>query len=169
MSAEAAIAGVTWVALIVLYLGLAATLRDVRLLRNELAELKSGAVRPQAIDITLPGFAPATGAERVVLVADAGCPACQDAAETLAEAASSLSVRPALLTYEPADEWAHVGDRVDVARDGDAWAQLSHLNPPILLLVGPGGAVREMALLVNGQNVPTTLSAWGVRQVSERI
>jgi hypothetical protein len=166
MSPEVALAVVTWIALIVVYLGLAAVLRDVRLLRNELTALKAGRAGPQTIGLTMPALAPETGASRVVLVADAGCPSCQRAAEELAGVSETLPSRPALLTYEAPQEWSHVSTRLAVTQDGAAWSSLSHLSPPILLLVGPGGTVRELTMLTDS-GVARVLASWGVSSAAE--
>lgn len=167
MSPAVALAILTWAALVILYLGLAATLREVRLLRAELVRLKAGGTAPPAIEVALPSLAPEQGAQ-VVLAADAGCPSCHQAAEALAGYAEALPVPPVLLTYEAAEEWEHVGDRLRVVQDRAAWSQLSHLAPPVLLLVAPGGAVRELALPVGGKGVSDALSTWGVRPIPER-
>ncbi|SES41615.1 hypothetical protein [Actinokineospora terrae] len=137
---------ITWVAIVVLFLGLAAVLREVRLLRAVVGRDAGGF--SGAADIELgPRFA-----GRVVLAADTGCPLCREVAERLTDAV--------LLTHEPASAW-DVG--LDVVSDREAWRAVSHLAPPVLMSVGADGVVRRVSLPVRAEQVDAVLDDWGVR------
>jgi hypothetical protein len=168
MSPTVAITMITWVALVIVYFGLAAVLREVRQLRNELTALQAGRPRVTPIYASLPALAADAG-RAVVLVADSGCPACVEAADELARLAPRLPVRPKLLTYEPHEIWTSVVDRLTVVQDRDAWSQLSHLSPPLLMLIDEDGHVGELVLLVEGRSVGRTLWSWGLELAPERI
>jgi hypothetical protein len=169
MSPTAAVVVITWVALVIVYLGLAAVLREVRQLRAELAAVRAGAPRAKLLDLTLPTLAAAPGEKAVVLVADSGCPACVGAAGELVRLAPELPVRPTLLTYEPPETWEDVTGRLTVVQDRAASSQFSHLTPPLLALVDARGQVTELALLVDPQSVARTLWSWGFELAAERI
>lgn len=72
MSAHWALLVLTWAAMVVLFLGLGAVLREVRLLR---ARVDSGAASGERVDITLPP-AVTGGRAGLVLAVDSGCPLC---------------------------------------------------------------------------------------------
>lgn len=168
MSADTALTIVTWAALVILYLGLAATLREVRGLRAEVLALRSGgASRSPAIE--LPTLAHGGPAERVVLVADSGCPACDQAVAELVALAPRLGQDSCLLTYEDPEVWGAAAQTLTIVNDPAAWSQLAHLTPPIVLLLRPGGRVADLRLLVNGSDVRTALSDWGLIIASERV
>ncbi|WP_117209414.1 hypothetical protein [Allorhizocola rhizosphaerae] len=142
---------ITWVALIIVYLGLAATLRRVNQLQAELASLRAsgrGGVR-----LRLPGYS------GVVLAADASCDACHVAVGELA----SLAPSSTLLSYEPWD-----GTDLRVRVDTEAWRSLAHLSPPVLMAVDADGQVTDIALPTNPGDVAKALQSWGT-PVLERL
>jgi hypothetical protein len=162
MSPTAALTVITWVALAVLYFGLAAVLREVRQLRAELAAVKADTPPVTKPDLVVPALAAEAGKTAVALVADSSCPPCVAAAAELSRVAPRLPAQPKLLTYEPPATWESVAGGLAVVRDRPAWSQLSHLSPPILLLVDADGRVRELALLVDGRSLGRTLWSWGL-------
>ncbi|WP_026422692.1 hypothetical protein [Actinokineospora inagensis] len=147
MSALTAFLVITWAAIVVLFLGLAAVLREVRLLRATVARDPGGFTAAEP-DIDLGE----RFAGKVVLAADSGCPLCVAVARRLTDAV--------LLTHEPASVW---DVPLDVVTDRAAWRLVSHLAPPVLMLVGSDGRVRRMVLPVRVEQVDDVLDDWGVR------
>ena len=166
MSPWVALAVITWLAMAVLYLGLAATLHRVRMLSAELAALRAGGhVRASGVDLRLPALAaPQGSAPRLVVAADTGCPACHMTVAKVAALAPELSQAPILLTYEPPDVWQEdAGGLLDIKQDPDSWRVLAHLAPPLLLSVDAEGRVTSLALPSTPDDIPRTLAAWGLR------
>ncbi|GLW89783.1 hypothetical protein [Actinokineospora globicatena] len=138
---------ITWVAIVVLFLGLAAVLREVRLLRATVARDPGGFASAGAeIDLG------ARFAGRVVVAADTGCPLCREVVGRLTGAV--------VLTHEPAEAW---DTELEVVSDREAWRAVSHLAPPVLMLVGTNGVVRRVALPARAGQVDEVLDDWGVR------
>ncbi|MDP4506851.1 hypothetical protein [Nonomuraea turcica] len=169
MSADTALMIVTWAALIILYLGLAATLREVRRLRAEVLALRTGGGPSAAPALKLPTLAYDGQAERVVLAADLGCPACDQAVMELVALAPGLEQPPILLTYEEPEVWGTAAQALTVTKDPAAWSQIAHLTPPVVLLVRPDGRVADLRLPVNGSAVTTALADWGLTIAPERV
>ncbi|MFD7660045.1 hypothetical protein ACFV4N_39220 [Actinosynnema sp. NPDC059797] len=144
---------VTWVAIVVLFLGLAAVLREVRLLRAAVARDPAGFSAAQPDVVLGERFA-----NRVVLAADSGCPLCVAVARRLTDAV--------LLTHEPPGAW---DTRLDVVSDREAWRSVSHLAPPVLMRVDATGRVARLALPVREEQVDEVLDEWGVRGVGVRL
>lgn len=144
----------TWAAIVLLFFGLAAVLREVRLLRGMVARNTDGfAAAPP--DLTLgPRFAVDGG--RVVAAVDSGCPLCLTVVERLA----GLGAEATLLTHEPETTWAELAHGLPVISDGEAWRSVSHLAPPVLMLLDPAGRVRRMLLPVRAGEVDTALAEW---------
>jgi hypothetical protein len=154
MSPTVALAILTWAAIAVLFFGLAAVLREVRLLRGLVTGRPEGfAAAPPDIDL---GPRITGGATRVVLAADTGCPLCRQVAQRLAEGTPGA----VLLTHEPADRWNALAGPLRVYSDPDAWRQVSHLSPPVLMLVDGSGRVRRMVLPVRVSDVDGVLAGW---------
>ncbi|MCO1581101.1 hypothetical protein M8C13_35650 [Crossiella sp. SN42] len=141
-----------WLAIALLYLGLAAVLRELRLLRRQLtARQATGA---DLAELRLPGSVTARfDGPRTVLVADSGCPLCQFAAAELARHAA----RPVLLTYEEADAWPDLPATVELVTDRAAWQALAHLNPPMLLSVTADGRIDSLVLPTTAAEVRRAL------------
>jgi hypothetical protein len=168
MSPWPAVTIITWIALLVLYLGLAATLRQVRLLSAELAALRArGDTRATGIDLVLPALAVPDGpATRLVVAADTGCPACHMTVGLLAELAPGMATSPLLLTYEPPEAWRESAGPMEIRQDTESWRALRHLAPPVLMSVDPSGRVLDLALPSVPQDVPRTVAAWGFRDLT---
>lgn len=169
MSAPLALLILSWIAIVVLYLGLAAVLREVRMLRRQLDERSATAAAPA--ELRLPASfvkrVAQPGRERTVLVADAGCPLCRQAATVLAETATP-DFRPVLLTYEPPERWSSLPASVELVQDRDAWSSLAHLSPPVLLTVTPDGTVGSLHLPASERDIASALAALSSVPLSER-
>jgi hypothetical protein len=169
MSPWLALAVVTWAALLVLYLGFAATMRQVRLLRAELTSLRAGGhARAVGVDLRLPALADARAPRtRLVVAADTGCPACHLTVGALRDLAPRLRTTPILLTYESPDVWRSAAEGLDVRRDPDSWRLLAHLSPPVLMTVDAMGQVADVVLPTHRDDVTRALDAWGLTPTPE--
>ncbi|MGP3947157.1 hypothetical protein [Streptomyces sp. 7N604] len=159
MSATLALVILSWIAIVILYLALAAVLREVRMLRRRLDE-RAGTAVPPAELVLPPSFVERIaepGRERTVLVADAGCPLCRHAAAVLAEMATP-DFRPVLLTYEPPERWSSLPDALELVQDRDAWSSLAHLSPPVLLTVGTDGTIGSLHLPSSERDIAGALA-----------
>lgn len=166
MSPAVAVAVITWVAIVVLYLGLAAVLREVRLLRAQVMRLSVvTAVQPDEATsspaITMPGVI-REGAPAVVLAADSSCPLCRMTIARLARISEHLPEPAVLLTYEDEQTWGPLPPSLRVVRDEAAWSQIAHLSPPVLLQVNGQGKVTDLVLPARDDDVDATLATWGV-------
>ncbi|TMC04211.1 MAG: hypothetical protein E6J41_25445 [Chloroflexi bacterium] len=146
---------VTWAAIVLLFLGLAATLREVRLLRGLVTRSPDGFVTAPPRLALGERFA-GGGGSRIVLAADTGCPLCVSAAERLAR----LAPESLLLTHEPIAAWGDVGGRLRVVSDQETWRTISHLSTPVLMLVDGGGQVRKLVLPVREDQVDRVVGEW---------
>ncbi len=154
MTSSIAFSLITWAAIILLFFGLAAVLREVRLLRGTVSRTTDGfvAVPP---DLALgPRFAGGDG--RIVAAVDSGCPLCLTVVERLA----GLGAEATLLTHEPPTTWADLARGLPVISDGEAWRSVSHLAPPVLMLLDGTGRVRRLLLPVRAGEVDTALADW---------
>lgn len=169
MSATLALVILSWIAIVILYLALAAVLREVRMLRRRLDERAATAAPPA--ELILPASfverIAEPGRERTVLVADSTCPLCRHAAAVLAERAAP-DFRPVLLTYEPPDRWSSLPDGVELVQDSDAWSSLAHLTPPVILTVGADGTVGSLHLPSSERDVAGALAATNSAPLMER-
>lgn len=170
MSATLALVILSWIAIVILYLALAAVLREVRMLRRRLDERGADTAAPPA-ELVLPASfverIAAPGQERTVLVADAGCPLCRHAAAVLAEMATP-AFRPVLLTYESPEQWSSLPDTVELVQDRDAWSSLAHLSPPVILTVGADGTVGSLHLPSSERDIVGALAVPNSAPVMER-
>lgn len=150
----------TWAAMIVLYFGLAATLRKVKVLEAELAGIRAGgAAKASGISIKLPGYE-----GRLVLAADSACPSCfvtVKALDTL-----ELGVKPVLLTYEEPSTWD--APSLEIRQDTQAWRAVAHLSPPVLLSVDESGQVAQLALPTHPDDVIRAVAAWGMLERKDK-
>lgn len=145
---------VTWVAMAVLYLGLAATLRKVNALTAELASIRAGgAAKASGITIKLPGYE-----GRLVLAADSACPSCHVTVKALDTL--GLAAKPVLLTYEAPSTWDAPG--LEIRQDEKAWRAVAHLSPPVLLSVDAAGNIAHLALPTHPDDVTRALAGWGL-------
>ncbi|MFD5390114.1 hypothetical protein ACFWMG_35390 [Streptomyces sp. NPDC127074] len=169
MSATLALVILSWIAIVILYLALAAVLREVRMLRRRLDERAAGAAPPAEL-VLPPSFVERVaepGRERTVLVADATCPLCRHAAAVLAERATP-DFRPVLLTYEPPERWSSLPDGVELVQDSEAWSSLAHLTPPVILTVGTDGTVGSLHLPSSERDVAGALAVTNSTPLMER-
>lgn len=155
MSPSLAFHVLTWVALVVLFFALAAVLREVRLLRGIVLRNTDGFGTAEPEVYLGAGFATG-GPPRIVLAADSGCPLCQELADRLMRRAPGA----VLLTHENPGVWTRVGARLDVVTDRDSWRMVSHLAPPVLMLVDGSARVRRMTLPVRVEEADAVLDEW---------
>jgi hypothetical protein len=151
---------VTWAAIVVLFFGLAAVLREVRLLRGIVARNPDGFTAAQP-DLSLGeqfanGHTPLGSGRRLVVAADSGCPLCLAVVDRLAARAAEAT----LLTHEPAAVWDGIAHGLTVVSDRESWRAISHLSPPVLMLVDSSGSVRKMVLPVRVEEVDHVLGEW---------
>jgi hypothetical protein len=145
---------VTWAAMVILYFGLAATLRKVNVLTAELAAIRAGgAPKASGISITMPGYE-----GRLVLAADSACPSCSVTVKALDTLA--LRTKPVLLTYEEPSTWD--APSLEIRQDAKAWRAVAHLSPPVLLSIGEDARVAQLALPTHPDDVTRALAAWGL-------
>ncbi|MEN3356596.1 MAG: hypothetical protein V7637_578 [Mycobacteriales bacterium] len=171
MSPTAAFAVLTWVAIVLLFLGLGAVLREVRLLRALVSRDPDGFTAAQP-ELTLGGsFAgppadpagPGAAGPRMVVAADTGCGLCVTVVRRLADRGATATV----LTHEPAAAWAGLAGQLPVVTDRDAWRAISHLSPPVLMLVDPAGAVHKLLLPVRAEQADRAAVDWGAAAADE--
>lgn len=170
---------ITWVAIVVCYLGLAAVLREVRILRHQVSRLsfaagqlatagprEDGITSTQGQGLRLPAVlepsAEGHPQPAVVLAATSGCPLCRVALQRVGELGPRLAAPVTLLTYEDHAAWGDLPSGVRVVRDDEAWSEIAHLAPPALLRVAATGAVTEIQLPVGAASVDETLASWGL-------
>lgn len=154
MTTSTAFTLITWAAIVLLFFGLAAVLREVRLLRGIVTRTTDGFVAAPPEVFLGPRFA--GEGTRIVAAVDSGCPLCLTVVERLAE----LGAGATLLTHEPPATWRDLARGLPVISDGEAWRSISHLSPPVLMLLDGTGHVRRMLLPVRAGEVDTTLAEW---------
>jgi hypothetical protein len=154
---------ITWAAIVVLFLGLAAVLREVRLLRGIVTRDPNGFVTAPP-ELSLGERFASGGGSRIVLAADSGCPLCVVAAGRLAK----WSPGSILLTHESGAVWDGVAGRLRVISDRESWRAISHLSPPVLMLIDGTGLVRRMVLPVREEEVDRVVGEWS-RLVQEEM
>jgi hypothetical protein len=143
-----------WAAIIVLFCGFAAVLREVRLLRGiVMRDAKGFTATPPEITLG-PGFA--DGRARIVLAVDSGCPLCVAAAGRLSERAPGATV----LTHENAATWEGLASGLEVVSDRESWRAIAHLATPILMQVGGAGRVSGLVLPTRLSEVDDALTGW---------
>lgn len=163
MSPALALSILQWAAIVVLYLGLAAVLRETRMLRGQVTRLQARLAADHtvpAVDLALPTSLTDDRAT-VVLVADTTCPSCAAVLERLAGRRADLTVPLVVLTWEEESAWEHLAGGLRVVRDPSAWSAVSHLTPPVLLRTASDGRVLDVHLPVGAGDVDTTLADWG--------
>lgn len=155
MSPRLAFDILTWTAIVALFLGLAAILRELRLLRGLVTRNRDGFVTAPP-DVSLGERFAGGGGSRIVLAADSGCPLCVAAARRLAR----LAPGALLLTHEPGTAWEALAGRLRVVSDRESWRAISHLSTPVLMLVDGAGLVRELVLPVREEEVDRVVGEW---------
>ena len=165
MSPQTALLVLAWVAIVVLYLGMAALLRELRMLRRSVTRGPGGPGR-SARTIRLRGLPEAsTGDERLVLVVDSQCPLCAACLEELPALAARTSSRPVVL-HEGALRSPSAA--VTYYSDAEDLGSFAHLSPPVLALVGPRGDVRDLALVNHPSELAAAAQSWGLATVDDR-
>ncbi|GGN21674.1 hypothetical protein FHR83_002177 [Actinoplanes campanulatus] len=155
----------TWAAMIILFLGLGAVLREVRMLR---AQIDAAAATGERVDIELPASV-AGGRGGLVLAVDSGCPLCIAVVQRVGSVMSGPdSAAAVLLTFEPEKQWNGLTGGLPVVRDERAWSAIAHLSTPILLQVDGQGRVRRLHLPANERDVTPVLQSWGLLSQSEK-
>ena len=119
-------------AVLVLYLGLAAVLREVRLLRGTVLRAAGGFAGQQGVRLGGP-----LATAGIVVAADSGCALCLAVIDRLA----ALGVPASVLTHEPGHVWDGLAAGLVVVSDPESWRAVAHLSPPVLMRVGGDGAV----------------------------
>lgn len=156
MSPLVALFIITWAAIVVLFFGLAAVLREVRLLRGIVTRTTDG-FSAAAPDVSLGAKLAAGGARpHIVLAVDSGCPLCLAVVDKIGH----RGVPVTLLTHERPEIWNDVADHITVVSDQEVWRTISHLAPPILMQVDAAGSVRKLILPVREEEVDTVLDEW---------
>jgi hypothetical protein len=101
---------------------------------------------------------------RIVLAVDSGCSLCLAVTGRLARRTDGptgpIGPTVTLLTHEPAAVWDGIAGGLPVVSDREAWRSVSHLSPPVLMLVDGSGRVRKMILPVREQEVDNVLDEW---------
>jgi hypothetical protein len=154
MSPTVAFALSTWVAIVVLFLGLGAVLRELRLLRGGEG---FAAERP---DLSLGRSFPTA----MVVAADTGCGLCVAVVRRLALAGAQAAV----LTHEPAEAWADLAGDLPLITDRESWRAVGHLSPPVLLRVDAAGRVLDLTLPVREEQAEQVAAEWGALAAPER-
>lgn len=155
MSPEVAFHLITWAAIAVLFFGSAALLREVRLLRALVNRSPDG-YAAAAPEVSLGERFAGAARRRIVLAVDSGCPLCLAVTERLARRVPGAT----LLTHEPAAVWEGIAGPLEVVSDRESWRAISHLAPPVLMLVDGSGLVRRMVLPVREEEVDTVSAEW---------
>jgi hypothetical protein len=161
MSPTLAFGLLTWAAIVILFLGLGAVLRELRLLRGLVSRDPDGftAAQPElSLGGSFAGVPDAAGSRlRMVVAADTGCGLCVAVVRRLADRGAAATV----LTHEPADAWAGLAGGLPVVSDREAWRAVAHLSPPMLLHVDGAGHVRKLLLPVRAEQADRAAAEWG--------
>jgi hypothetical protein len=155
MSPAVAFSIVTWAAIVLLFFGLAAVMREVRLLRAAVLRNPDG-YTSTGPDIELGAELGGADGPHIVLAADSGCPLCLAVIERL----RYRGVKATLLTHEQPAVWRGIADHLTVVSDQEVWRSVSHLAPPVLMMVDRAGSVRKLVLPAREDEVDTVLDDW---------
>jgi hypothetical protein len=153
----------SWIAIIVLYLGLAAVLREVRMLRREVAAASSmswleDAEQDEVVRLP-PGVAPG---RTVVLASDSSCPLCRLLVSALAAQRDAILAPVVVLGYEQPEEWRAFPTELTYVQDESAWQQIAHLSPPVLLVTDGAGVAEQIAMPSSEAEAIHLLQLWGL-------
>ncbi|HEX5088541.1 MAG TPA: hypothetical protein VFV89_12095 [Nocardioides sp.] len=145
-----------WIFLLLLYLGLARVLTEVRSLRTTVHQLQASQTRAAEPDARLPASLPSS--VEVVAVLDSTCRDCWELAD---EIGLNISAgRVAILTYEPESTWRDGAPGVPVVQSADAWSSFAPLSPPVLARVSAAGQVAEIFAPVSIEDARSKLQQW---------
>lgn len=165
MSPSVALWVLAWIAIVVLYLALSAVLREVRLLRAQVSRLNGMAATSGGGDNPRLPADLLAGRPGIVLSADSLCPLCRVVAETVSQRADRLERPVTLLTHEPVESWTDVPPGLRLVQDLDAWREVSHLSPPVLMNVAADGRVTDLVLPSNQNDADAAITRWSVEGV----
>jgi hypothetical protein len=148
---------ITWAAILLLFLAIGAVFREVRMVREQLAQ---NGYQSELPDIQLdPGLTGGTAG--VVIAATPACPLCMQVTYAASELVDAGIGRPTLLTYESLSEWpTTIVERLRTERSVDEWRKVAHLTPPALLKVAADGVVVDIVLPINQVHAEATLREW---------
>jgi hypothetical protein len=158
MSPMVALMAVTWVAIVVLFFALGAVWRELRLIRGLVVQGAGDGFASAAVNVSLGSRFGSDREPRIVVAADSGCPLCLAVIERLSE--SPAAETATVLTHEQPEVWGQRAGRLQVISDREAWRAISHLAPPVLMLVAGSGTVRRLVLPVNELEVDRVLADW---------
>lgn len=159
MPTDAALFIVTWFVIIALFLAMGRLAFEVQSLRRTLNQ--SLRVHGHGVGHTLPSLELSRGLEpfpELLVVAESTCSNCWRVLYELVSADPTTNM--ALLTREPATEWAEFASNMRIIRDDEQWTRLIHLTPPVLLRLNPLGDVIDIALPIDEKSVVATLRSW---------
>jgi hypothetical protein len=156
-----ALMAITWLAIVLLFFALGAVWREMRIIRGLMVQGAGDGFASAAVNISLGRRFGPDGEPRIVVAADSGCPLCLTVIERLSESPASASA--VLLTHEQPEVWRHRAGRLQVVSDREAWRAISHLSPPVLMLVTGTGTVRRLVLPVSELEVDRVLADWARR------
>jgi hypothetical protein len=159
MSAQSAFVVLTWAAIVVLFLAVAALLREVRLLRAFVARTSDGySAAPPLIRFDSEQLA--NGREQIVVAADSGCPLCGEVVSELAHRSTEEGAA-VVLTYEPSSAWPdELLGGLRLVTDRDAWRAVGHLTPPVLMKVDGSGTVQQLVLPMSAGDALQRIDGW---------
>lgn len=156
-----ALLAVTWLAIVVLFFALGAVWREIRLVRGLVVQGAGDGFVSAAPNISLGREFGPDDEPRIVVAADSGCPLCLAVIERLSNGPAATSA--VVLTHEQPEVWRHRAGRLRVVSDREAWRAISHLAPPVLMLVAGSGTVRRLVLPVSELEVDRVLADWARR------
>jgi hypothetical protein len=160
MSPDHALIAVLSVAVVVLYLGLAATLREVREVRRDLSSLSADLGRDRSLDIRLSGLSDPADPSTVVAVVDQECPLCLAVLDELEHRRREDPVPAVVLAHGDLAPLETAYPTLDIRDVPEAWQELAHLTPPVLLTVDRSGSVIDMQLPANQTQARNVLQRW---------
>lgn len=161
MSPMIAMMVLTWVAILVLFFALGALWRELRLVRGLAVQGSGDGYVSTAVDISFTSALGGGGEPRIVVAADSGCPLCLAVIDRLSQTPAGDTA--VLLTHEDPAVWAGRSGRLHIVSDREAWRAVSHLAPPVLMLVAGNGAVRRLVLPVSELEIDRVLADWSRR------
>lgn len=159
MAPDTALIVALTVAVLVLYLGLAATLREVREMRRDLTLLGADIGRDRSLDMRLSGLSDPSEPATVVAVVDQACPLCLAVLDEL-EHRRHDPVPAVVLAHGDLAQLETAYPTLDIRDVPEAWQELAHLTPPVLMTVDRSGSVTDMQLPANQMQARDVLQRW---------
>lgn len=153
-----ALMAVTWLAIVLLFFALGAVWRELRMIRGLMVQSAGDGFTSAAVNVSLGRRFGPDDQPRIVVAADSGCPLCLAVIERLSDSPAAASA--VVLTHEQPEVWLHRVGQLQVVSDREAWRAISHLSPPVLMLVTGAGTVRRLVLPVSELEVDRVLADW---------